>query len=83
VDKVAEFDKKFEDTIAKVDSKLATAYKNVRRKYGKDPKDVVVPVVDKRCGGCYMDLPLNQLSQIKVNGYVLCEECGKINYAND
>ncbi|MDR1917987.1 MAG: hypothetical protein LBQ05_03295 [Christensenellaceae bacterium] len=80
-DTVAALDAKFEKTIETIDEKLATRYKNIRRQKSTDPKDVVVPMTaDNRCGGCYIEIPLSQISKIKMNGCIVCDECGKIIY---
>jgi predicted nucleic acid-binding Zn-ribbon protein len=78
---VSKLDKQFDDIIKNVDEKLATRYKNIRRQKGSSPKDIVVQITpDDRCGGCYFEIPLSQVSKIKTNGYIVCEECGKIIY---
>jgi predicted nucleic acid-binding Zn-ribbon protein len=80
-DTVADLDAKFEKTIKTVDEKLSARYKNIRRQKGTDPKDIVVPMTaDSRCGGCYFEIPLSQISKIKMNGCIVCEECSKIIY---
>lgn len=80
-DAVSKLDRKFDDTIKNVEEKLATRYKNIRRQKGNNPKDIVVQIThDNRCGGCYFEIPLSQISRIKTNGYIVCEECGKIIY---
>lgn len=44
---------------------------------------VFVPCVDKRCGGCSMELPLASISNLKKNGILECEHCRRIIYSND
>lgn len=41
---------------------------------------VLVPCVDKTCGGCRMELPSASLSTLKNNGILECEHCRRIIY---
>jgi predicted nucleic acid-binding Zn-ribbon protein len=78
---IANLDKKFDATIKTIDEKLASRYKSIRRQKGSGAKDIVVPIThDNRCGGCYFEIPLSQVSKIKMEGCIICEECGDIIY---
>jgi len=62
-----------------VDGGLLDKYK-ARRKtepFGKIT-DIVVSVANGRCGACYFEMPLSMIHKISTNGYITCEECGKI-----
>ena len=41
---------------------------------------VFVPMVDKACGGCRMEIPSASLSLLKSQGYLECEHCRRIIY---
>ena len=41
---------------------------------------VIVPLVDKRCGGCRMELSNAALDQLKANGIHECEQCRRLIY---
>ncbi len=43
---------------------------------------IFVPVVDKACGGCRMELPSANLDKLKRNGFLECEHCRRIIYNN-
>lgn len=81
--KVQELEQEFTAQVKGVDEKLLTKYQAVRRAKNGDTKDVVVPLVDKRCQGCYMDVPAAIISKIDTNGWATCEECGRIIYKDD
>ena len=64
-----------------VDKTLLEKYKSRRRTepMGKI-SDIVVPVANGRCGACFFELPLSLIHKISTDGYIICEECGKIIY---
>ena len=41
---------------------------------------VLVPLIDKTCGGCRMELPSASLQKLKENGFLECEHCRRIIY---
>ena len=41
---------------------------------------VLVPLLDKTCGGCRMELPSASLQKLKENGFLECEHCRRIIY---
>jgi len=62
-----------------IDAKLLERYKKRRSQdKGGKPVDVAVKLVGDRCGGCHFELPLSQTHKVGVDGYIVCEECGKI-----
>ena len=74
-------DEQFDAAIKGVDEKLLAKYKAVRKSKAGDVKDVLVPLTaDKRCQGCYMDVPAAITSKISADGWATCEECGRIIY---
>lgn len=80
-DQVKVLDEQFDAAIKGVDEKLLAKYKAVRKSKAGDVKDVLVPLTaDKRCQGCYMDVPAAITSKISADGWATCEECGRIIY---
>ena len=57
---------------------------NILAKYKQKRADkvypVFVPLNDKSCGGCMMELPSASLTIIKEKGYFECEHCHRIIY---
>ena len=41
---------------------------------------IFVPVIDKACGGCRMELPSASIDKLKRNGFLECEHCRRIIY---
>ena len=76
---------KFDAELAKlekgVEPRLMEKYKS-KRKLDRSGKatDIVVPLDRNRCGGCRFELPLNLSHKLATDGYIVCEECGKIIY---
>jgi len=62
-----------------LDKDLFTKYK-ARRKTEMKPTNIVVPIINKRCGACHFEMPLSLINKTVSAGYILCEECGKILY---
>jgi len=64
-----------------IDKVLLEKYKNRRRAEAAGKiSDIVVPVANGRCGACFFELPLSLIHKISTDGYIICEECGKIIY---
>ena len=61
-----------------LDAELLARYK--RKADSKYP--VFVPEKDGRCGGCRMEISGSKLKSLKENGYIECENCGRIIYIN-
>ncbi|MDR0462396.1 MAG: hypothetical protein LBG88_03670 [Christensenellaceae bacterium] len=69
------------DAIARtIDKVLLEKYKNKRKADKNGTADIVVPVSHGRCGGCNFEMPLSLTHKIATDGYIICEECGKIIY---
>ena len=60
-----------------VDAKLLTKYKAVKH---DNIFPVFVPINNGNCGGCRMALPMGLLDKIKSQGYIVCEQCGRVIY---
>ena len=76
--KIAAIDAELKKLAAAVDTSLIEKYKHARKQASKG--DVVVPTLGNRCGGCRFELPLSSLHTAASQGYIVCEECGKIIY---
>jgi predicted nucleic acid-binding Zn-ribbon protein len=59
-----------------IDSKLLTKYKSL--KHDKVSLPIFVPVTAGNCGGCRMALPMGKLDKIKAEGYIICDQCGRV-----
>ena len=72
---------KLKHEIKKIEDKMDPAF---LQKYKQRRQDKVfpifVPVVDKTCGGCRMELPSASLDRLKRNGFLECEHCRRIIY---
>lgn len=57
----------------------------VLKKYNQRRQDkifpVFVPLVDKSCGGCRMQIPSASLETLKTKGFLECEHCRRIIYS--
>ena len=62
----------------KVTPALLEKYKSIRK--SKQQGDIVVILNGNRCGGCHFELPLSLIHKVSNQGYIVCEECGKIIY---
>ncbi len=78
---IKDLEAKFVAATQGIDEKLLAKYQAVRKNKAGDIKDVLVPLTaDKRCQGCYMDVPAAITSKILADGWAVCEECGRIIY---
>jgi len=78
--KIAAIDVELKKLAAAVEPKLLEKYRQIRKQTNRG--DVVVPALGNRCGGCRFELPLSLLHTVASQGYIICEECGKIIYKN-
>ncbi len=60
-----------------VDATLLSKYKQRR---ADKIYPVFVPVTDKACGGCRMEIPTASLEKLKKQGFLECEHCRRIIY---
>ena len=77
--KVDSFEKELKAKEKAIDAKLLERYKKKRAglSFG-NYQDVLVSLKSNRCGGCHFELPLSLTHKISTDGYIVCEECGKI-----
>ena len=75
---------KFRDELASlektIDAKTLAKYKTIKQD-GIMP--VFVPLVDKRCGGCRMELSVSALDKLKESGIYECEQCRRLIYLDE
>ncbi len=76
--------------IEAINAELKAAAKSVPpeflEKYLRKRKDkifpVLVPLNAESCGGCSMQISLNQMNKLKKEGYIECENCRRVIYLN-
>ncbi|MCL2586879.1 MAG: hypothetical protein FWE31_01415 [Firmicutes bacterium] len=79
--KVKAIDKELATLGKAVDGKLLERYTKARSQVKSlKPVNIVVPIVGNQCGACMFEMPLSRIHTITKDGYVVCEECGKIIY---
>lgn len=76
--KIEKIDAELKAKAAGVNSVLLEKYKQIRK--SKPKGDIVVKLNGNRCGGCHFELPLSLIHTVSNQGYIICEECGKIIY---
>ncbi len=52
-------------------------YNRLLRQRGEE---ALAPVEEEFCGGCHQHVPINMISQIKMNQVVFCKSCGRLLY---
>lgn len=68
---------KIEDVEAKIEERLLTAYKRIRKSYSNGL--AVVSVIRDSCGGCFGRIPPQTQSEIRTRKRIhTCEHCGRI-----
>lgn len=78
---VAKINSELEVLAKAVDKNLLEKYKQIRKSDKQQRAvDVAVALTNNRCGGCHFELPLSLIHSVSANGYIICEECGKIIY---
>ena len=73
--KISEYKKELERLSKQVDAKLFDEYKK-RRNDKIFP--VLVPLNNKSCGGCHMEVPASSISKLEREGILICENCRRI-----
>lgn len=58
-----------------VDEKLMSKYKTLKH---DNIFPVFVPLNNGNCGGCRMALPMGKLDKLKTDGYIVCDQCGRV-----
>jgi predicted nucleic acid-binding Zn-ribbon protein len=87
-EKFEELKKQKEGPVAQVNEKLKELAKSIDagllEKYIKKRADkifpVLVPARENMCGGCSMEISLQQMAQLKETGIIECENCQRIIY---
>lgn len=77
---ISEKTKEVKKLEAGIDPTILAKYKQ-RRQDNIFP--VLVPCIDKTCGGCRMELPSANLATLKTKGVLECEHCRRIIYSNE
>ena len=75
--KIDELKKELDKAGKLVDGKLLEDYKK-RRNDRIFP--VLVPLNNKSCGGCHMEVPASSISKLENDGILVCENCRRIIY---
>lgn len=60
-----------------IDEKMLSKYKSVLH---DNIFPVLVPVSNKLCGGCRMEIPMGKMDKLKNDGFIICEQCGRVIY---
>ena len=83
----AAYKAQMDEKIAELKDKLAKQAKNCDKtllaKYKQkaaEKTNVFVPEVSNRCGGCRMEISASKLNKLKTDGFIECENCGRIIY---
>ena len=79
-DEMESLNEKIETIRKTVDPALLERYEKVRQHH----PDAIAKVVDNKCSGCRMSLPMVMIKQLSVPGTVKeCENCGRILYIEE
>ena len=74
------FEEKLQELEKDINKVSISRYKSAKRKH----KHPIVPVTNKMCKGCNMDLPYVVLKKIKESDVLLeCENCGRLLYYSE
>lgn len=74
---IAEIEKQMSSLATKINKQLLAKYKAVSE---VKPLPVFVPLVNGKCNGCRMEMPIVLANTLKQKGYLECENCGRIIY---
>jgi predicted nucleic acid-binding Zn-ribbon protein len=79
--RLEEIEKELQRIATGIDKALLEKYKNRRRtEPAGRASEIVVSLNSNRCGSCNFEIPLALVHKISTDGYIVCEECGKIIY---
>ena len=78
--KLVELDNKLKALEKEISPEVLAKYKTLRND-GIFP--ILVPVVNKCCGGCRMEIPSSTLDKLKTNKVTQCEHCRRVIYNKD
>ena len=74
--KIAELKEKLAVQAKKCDKTLLAKYKQK----AAEKTNVFVPKVSNKCGGCRMEISASKLNKLSAEGFIECENCGRIIY---
>lgn len=77
--KIAGLKEKLAEQAKKVDKTLLSKYKQK----SVEKTNVFVAEVSGKCGGCRMEISASKLNTLKANGFIECENCGRIIYTKN
>jgi predicted nucleic acid-binding Zn-ribbon protein len=80
---IAAIDAELNEIAKTVDATLLAKYKQIRKNRATETKDIVVPLIDNRCAGCFFELALATVHKVQTAGVWACENCGRIIYIKD
>lgn len=75
--KISEIDKKLSAMEKEIPAEIMAKYKGLKND-GIFP--ILVPLQDKTCGGCRMEIPSKTLDKLKNTDVIQCEHCRRIVY---
>lgn len=75
--KIEAVKKEMEKLEKSIEPKILTKYKSAKH---DNIFPVFVPLNNGNCGGCRMALPMGKLDKLKSDGYIVCEQCGRVIY---
>lgn len=75
--KIAELKEELAKQAKKVDKNLLAKYKQK----SAEKINVFVAEVSGKCGGCRMEISASKLNTLKTDGFIECENCGRIIYS--
>lgn len=75
--KTAKIEKELKSLVPTLDEKLFTRYKALKH---DNVFPVFVPLNDKRCGYCRVELPSGKLDNLRSQDFIVCEQCGRLIY---
>ena len=78
--KLTEIETKLKSLEKEISPEIMAKYKTLRSD-GIFP--ILVPVVNKCCGGCRMEIPSSTLDKLKTNKVTQCEHCRRVIYNKD
>ena len=75
-EKIAELKEQLAKQAKRVDKTMLAKYKQK----SQEKTNVFVPEVSGKCGGCRMEISASKLNTLKADGFIDCENCGRVIY---
>lgn len=75
--KIAKLRQEQKSLESSIDEKMLSKYKSVLH---DNIFPVLVPVSNKLCGGCRIEIPMGKMDKLKNDGFIVCEQCGRVIY---